>query len=127
MLVLTRKLSQQIKIGDNITLTVLRVKGNTVRLGIDAPRDVRVVRSELPAEGSGAVGEGQEAVASELTFEVEATTEDQQSAEQESADAAASDTPRSPLAPRLPLRKYSKSELPPLRHLCSASLGSLAK
>lgn len=48
MLVLTRKRQEQIRIGDNITLTILRVKGNTVRVGIDAPRDVRVVRGELP-------------------------------------------------------------------------------
>lgn len=50
MLVLTRKQDQQIQIGDNITLTILRVKGNTVRVGIDAPREVRVVRGELPKE-----------------------------------------------------------------------------
>ena len=48
MLVLTRKLQQQIKIGDSITVTVLRVKGSTVRIGVQAPRDVRVVRGELP-------------------------------------------------------------------------------
>ena len=48
MLVLTRKLQQQIKIGDQITVTILRVKGHTVRIGIEAPRDVRVVRGELP-------------------------------------------------------------------------------
>lgn len=48
MLVLTRKLQQQIKIGDDIIVTVLKVKGNTVRIGIDAPRDVRIVRAELP-------------------------------------------------------------------------------
>jgi len=50
MLVLTRKLQEQIVIGDNIKVTILRVKGNTVRLGIEAPRHVRVVRSELPPE-----------------------------------------------------------------------------
>ena len=48
MLVLTRKLQEQIQIGDNITITILRVKGNSVRVGIDAPREIRVVRSELP-------------------------------------------------------------------------------
>jgi carbon storage regulator CsrA len=51
MLVLSRKLQQQIKIGDQISVTILRVKGNTVRLGIQAPRDVRVVRGELPKTG----------------------------------------------------------------------------
>lgn len=48
MLVLTRKLQEKIQIGNQITITVLRVKGNTVRVGIEAPRDVRVVRGELP-------------------------------------------------------------------------------
>lgn len=48
MLVLTRKLQDQIRIGDNITITILRVKGNTVRIGVDAPRNVRVMRGELP-------------------------------------------------------------------------------
>jgi len=47
MLVLTRKLNESLRIGDDIKITVLRVKGNTVRIGIEAPRDVRVVRSEL--------------------------------------------------------------------------------
>ena len=53
MLVLTRKLQQQIKIGEQITVTILKVKGNTVRVGITAPREVRVVRGELPKEGDG--------------------------------------------------------------------------
>jgi carbon storage regulator CsrA len=48
MLVLTRKLQEQISIGQEITITILRVKGNTVKLGIDAPTDVRIIRSELP-------------------------------------------------------------------------------
>lgn len=50
MLVLTRKLQEQIRIGENITITILRVKGNTVRVGIDAPRQIRVLRGELPPE-----------------------------------------------------------------------------
>ena len=53
MLVLTRKLNEQIQIGNDITITVVRVKGNTVRVGIDAPRDVRVIRAELPQSGAG--------------------------------------------------------------------------
>lgn len=48
MLVLTRKTQEKIQIGDNITVTILRVKGQAVRVGIDAPRDVRVIRTELP-------------------------------------------------------------------------------
>lgn len=47
MLVLTRKEKEQILIGDNIKLTLVRVRGNSVRVGIEAPRDVRVVRGEL--------------------------------------------------------------------------------
>ena len=48
MLVLSRKIGQQIRIGDQITLTIVKTQGQTVRVGIEAPRDVRVVRAELP-------------------------------------------------------------------------------
>jgi len=63
MLVLTRKLQETIKIGDNVTIHILRVKGNTVRLGIDAPRQVRIVRGELtekplPAGDTSGAGQG---------------------------------------------------------------------
>jgi carbon storage regulator len=47
MLVLTRKVGEKIQIGDGITVTVLDVKGARVRIGIDAPGDVRIVRGEL--------------------------------------------------------------------------------
>lgn len=47
MLVLTRKPNQQIRIGNDIVVTVVKVRGNTIRLGIEAPQDVRVMRSEL--------------------------------------------------------------------------------
>lgn len=47
MLVLTRKQQEKIQIGENIVITVLRTKGNTVRLGIEAPSDVSVLRGEL--------------------------------------------------------------------------------
>lgn len=47
MLVLTRKNHEVIQIGDGITLTVLGNNGNTVRLGIDAPPEVEVLREEL--------------------------------------------------------------------------------
>ncbi len=49
MLVLTRKLDEKIQIGNDITITLIRVQGNTVRIGIDAPRDIRVIRAELEA------------------------------------------------------------------------------
>lgn len=48
MLVLSRKTRQQIRIGNDITVTILLVKGQVVRVGVEAPRDVRVLRAELP-------------------------------------------------------------------------------
>ena len=47
MLVLSRKPGEKIHVGTAITITVLRVEGNRVRIGIDAPADVRLVRAEL--------------------------------------------------------------------------------
>jgi carbon storage regulator len=47
MLVLTRKLGEVIRVGDVVTVRVLEVKGNQVRLGIDAPADVRIYREEI--------------------------------------------------------------------------------
>jgi carbon storage regulator CsrA len=47
MLVLTRKKDEQIRIGDHIIVTVIRVKGKSVRLGIQAPRTEPVLRGEL--------------------------------------------------------------------------------
>ena len=50
MLVLTRKLNQSIMIGDDIELTVLSVDGSKVRLGIQAPAEVPVFRTEIYVE-----------------------------------------------------------------------------
>jgi carbon storage regulator CsrA len=50
MLVLTRKYQEKIRIGENITITVLRTKGKAVRLGIEAPSDINVIRGELAFE-----------------------------------------------------------------------------
>lgn len=47
MLVLSRKLNEKIIIEGNIVVTVVEIKGNIVRLGFDAPREVGIVRSEL--------------------------------------------------------------------------------
>ncbi len=53
MLVLSRKVGEQIKIGDDVEVTVVKITGGGVRLGITAPREVRVVRKELkPLEDS---------------------------------------------------------------------------
>ena len=53
MLVLSRKVNESIVIGKDITITVLEIKGNRIRLGIEAPKECRVVRSELEIEVSG--------------------------------------------------------------------------
>jgi carbon storage regulator len=47
MLVLTRKQSERIRLGDSIVVTVVRVSGDKVRLGIEAPADMLVLRDEL--------------------------------------------------------------------------------
>ena len=47
MLVLSRKESERIKLGDSIVLTVVRVSGDRVRIGIQAPPDLLVLREEL--------------------------------------------------------------------------------
>lgn len=52
MLVLSRRLQEKIRIGDNVTITVLRMKGKSVRLGIEAPNHVSVLRGELAVDGT---------------------------------------------------------------------------
>lgn len=47
MLILSRRIGEKLIIGENVTVTILAVKGNQVRIGIDAPRDVRVDREEI--------------------------------------------------------------------------------
>ncbi|GIW82059.1 MAG: hypothetical protein KatS3mg105_3866 [Gemmatales bacterium] len=47
MLVLTRKLGEKIRIGDDICITVVEVERGKIRLGIDAPRDIPIFRQEL--------------------------------------------------------------------------------
>jgi len=47
MLILTRRVGEALKIGDEVSITVLRVKGDQVRLGIEAPKSVTVHREEL--------------------------------------------------------------------------------
>ena len=47
MLILTRRIGETLNIGDDVQVTVLGVKGNQVRLGINAPKDVPVHREEI--------------------------------------------------------------------------------
>jgi carbon storage regulator len=64
MLILTRRVGETLMIGDEVTVTVLGVKGNQVRIGVNAPRDVTVHREEIydrikreQQDEHGAVGE----------------------------------------------------------------------
>ena len=50
MLVLSRKQNERIRVGDSVVVTVVRVSGDRVRIGIEAPAHIRVLRDELPIE-----------------------------------------------------------------------------
>ena len=58
MLVLTRKLSETILIGEDVRVTVVRLEGGQVRLGIDAPRSIRVLRAEVKPRSADAAERG---------------------------------------------------------------------
>ena len=55
MLVLSRKQNERIRVGDSVVVTVVRVSGDKVRIGIEAPPDVRVLRDELEPDLIGQV------------------------------------------------------------------------
>jgi carbon storage regulator len=55
MLVLSRKQNERIRVGDSVVVTVVRVSGDKVRIGIEAPPNVRVLRDELELELPGDV------------------------------------------------------------------------
>jgi carbon storage regulator len=115
MLVLTRKLQERIKIGDNVTITVLRVKGNAVRIGIEAPRSVRVIRAELPADGE-AAAEGAPPLPSGEESDSPASSGDDVALTESDAPVASS-----PL--RFPQRRMiNRYGAPPLRLTCSHAL-----
>ncbi|XZE52991.1 carbon storage regulator [Planctomycetaceae bacterium SH139] len=65
MLVLSRKEGERLVIGENVVVTVNRISGNRITLGIEAPRDVRIVRGELEqqADSSQSVDPQQETAA----------------------------------------------------------------
>lgn len=50
MLILTRRIGESIKIGDDITIQITRIQGGRVRIGIEAPKDVKIMRNELEAK-----------------------------------------------------------------------------
>ncbi|MBN6710296.1 carbon storage regulator [Canicola haemoglobinophilus] len=47
MLILTRKVGESLLIGDDISITILNIRGNQVKIGVDAPKDVSVHREEI--------------------------------------------------------------------------------
>lgn len=122
MLVLTRKLQEKITIAGNITVTVLRVKGQTVRIGIEAPREIRVVRGELPMEGiaADAPTANAEIGADPDAIRDEAPTVKRITAPGKSSVECSSDS-------RLPRRrKFDRYSQPPLRRAVSSAV-ALAK
>ena len=52
MLLLTRSVGDKLRIGEDVTVTVLGMKGNQIRIGIDAPRDVQIQREERSSRDS---------------------------------------------------------------------------
>jgi carbon storage regulator len=63
MLVLTRKISEQVVIGDDIVVTIVKIDGNKVRVGIEAPPSIGISRREMPRRQS----PGAEALSVEVT------------------------------------------------------------
>ena len=69
MLVLSRKHGEQVRIGDDIVITILKTHGKTVRIGVEAPRALRVLRSELTVESHVSGTEGEASTRDEHTDE----------------------------------------------------------
>jgi carbon storage regulator len=57
MLVLSRKESQRIRLGDSIVITIVKISGDKVRVGIEAPSDVLVLRDELEVHSPAQLGQ----------------------------------------------------------------------
>lgn len=75
MLVLTRKTNEQVSLGDDITITILRINNGSIRIGIDAPRNVRILRSEIdPYSAREEKPEGADQSVTEATAEPQAAT-----------------------------------------------------
>lgn len=124
MLVLTRKPKEAIIIGDSITLTVEEIKGGKVRLGIDAPKEISVVRPDAKEKGpkdrrGQAISKSppptdQPADAPPTAMSPKSTTPPHQpTAQQPAAPLPAPEAPRAPEKPSRP--KRIERHLPPSR------------
>jgi carbon storage regulator len=113
MLVLTRKVRERITIGDDIVITILKVRGQSVRVGIEAPRTLRVLRAELPAGqliASQSSESGHVAIPpAPVMTTVELTPNSAPSVESRLMPAA-------PLASRLPPRRAPNAGLAPMSY-----------
>lgn len=84
MLILTRRVGETLMVGDDVSITVLGVKGNQVRIGVNAPREIAVHREEIymriqkEKEQTDDAGQG----AAEEATEATATAEDKKPAEE---------------------------------------------
>lgn len=67
MLVLTRKANEAIQLGDDVTVTVVSIDADRVKIGIDAPRNLKIFRKELLTETAGINKEAAEAAAVNLS------------------------------------------------------------
>ena len=76
MLVLSRKREEKLQIGNDITVTILKVKGNSVQIGIEAPKSVRVLRTELVLPSGAGERTPHEASAEDEAFEASANADD---------------------------------------------------
>jgi len=91
MLVLSRRVGESLVIGDNVVVTVLEVRGDMIRIGIDAPREVKVHRSEVFQ----AIEEANKAAASPAAQSIAAFTS-ALAAKKPAGDKATSDKPTAP-------------------------------
>ncbi len=128
MLVLTRKTQQQIQFGSDIVITILQVKGQSVRIGIEAPRGVRVVRGEIaskPPRVATAVADGAAFVESQgPKADGDATTSrlSMNPSAAPTGQSAAAETFSSPASPQPQMAGKSSGLFPRLRQRAQNSL-----
>lgn len=111
MLVLTRKAKQQIQIGPNVTITILQIKGQAVRVGIEAPKNVTVLRSELADK---LLDENQLDGTFEMTLTAAGEKVDRESAIKQQADSEQSSGRSNSLAKVSPRCRAPRVDVAPL-------------